>query len=161
MLSLKQNVLGVQFAQLIAICFHFADTFSLTKNGWLKADEFEESICLLEHLKQYHFQTLHTNHWFSYYVPDGHDIEVYLFKATPESKNIFLAEYNRMFYDGVLWRKPEDFCFFQKGKLILGSVSHENICYVYEQEDALGEQIKCYGEWEQIPDALEEQIQIF
>ena len=41
-----------------------------------------------------------------------------------------------------------------------GSVSHENICYVYGRGDDWEDKIKQQGLWEDIPDVLEEQIRI-
>lgn len=158
MLSLKSNIVGKQFAEQISACFKFADTFSLTENGWLKSCEQEESIQLLRSLNPYHIKTLHTDHWFCYYVPKGYEKEVYLFRATPESRDILLSAYNRIFHDGVLWKEPEDLCFFQSGQLIFGSVSHENICFVYDAD--LGKLLQPYGVWEQIPDEEKEQIQL-
>lgn len=156
MISLKSNIVGKDFARQISACFNFADTFSLTKNGWLKSCEHEKSTQLLRLLNPYHIETLHTNHWFCYYVPKGSEKEVYLFRTTPEARDIILSTYNRIFHDGVLWKEPEDLCFFKGGKLIFGSVSHENICFVYD--DVLGKQLQSYGVWEQIPDEKEEQI---
>ncbi len=96
MLSLLNNICGQPFAEYISACFHRADMFSLTKNGW---------------------------------------------KGAAESKEHSL-------------------CFFEKGKLFAGSVSHENICYVYGRGDEWEDKIKQHGLWEEIPDVLEEQIRI-
>lgn len=160
MLSLLNNICGQPFAEYISACFHRADMFSLTKNGWKGAAESKEHSCLLQRLSQYHIQTIHTNHWFCFRVPEGYKLEVYLFTADAESKKIILEEYNRIFHGNVLWNQPEDLCFFEKGKLFAGSVSHENICYVYGRGDEWEDKIKQHGLWEEIPDALEEQIQI-
>ncbi len=89
-----------------------------------------------------------------------HVLEVYLFRAAPESKRIILEEYNSLFTGGDIWKEPEDLCFLKKGRLFSGSVSHEYICYVYEQGHDWGEQIKHHGIWEQVPDELNERIQI-
>lgn len=160
MLSLTSNICGKPFCDYLSVCFQHADVFSLTQNGWFDADKNEESDRLLQLLKPYHIHTLRTNHWFCYRVPAGYKIVIYLFKAIPETKDILLAEYNSIFYKDTLWRKPEDMCFFKKGKLICGSVSHERICYAYEQGNSFEDQIKLHGIWEQVPTDLIEQIQI-
>jgi hypothetical protein len=44
-----------------------------------------------------------------------------------------IANYNSIFYNGAVWHTPEDLCFFKGSTLISGSVSHENICFVYNE----------------------------
>jgi len=156
MLALNKNVSGKEFEQLICSCFRASDSFSLTKNSWLTSKDEKESINLLHQLLPYHIETRHTNRWFCYRVPVDQEIEIYLFRATLESQKIFLTAYNCIFNDGVLWRVPEDVCFFKNGKLILGSVSHENICYVYD--DGLKKKLQGCGEWTNIPTEKVEQI---
>ena len=156
MLSLTANLSGKEYEQLISICFKFADLFSLTKNGWITPKEEKESTDLMQRLLPYHIETRHTDRWFCYRVPDEQKIETYLFRATPESQKILLTSYNCMFNDGVIWRVPEDLCFFKEGKLVLGSVSHENICYVYDEE--LAKKLQGCGKWEDIPEEENERI---
>lgn len=156
MLSLIKNVCGENFVKQISTCFEFADTFSLTRNNWLKPDEQENSLHLLQRLEPYHIETRHTNHWFCYYVPKEANIELYLFHATADAKIVLLSAYSQMFNDGVLWTVPEDLCFFKNGRLIFGSVSHENICFVYDEE--LGAQLRNCGEWESVAAEESEQI---
>lgn len=115
---------------------------------WLeKHTEKDESDQILQLLAPYHIRTLHTNCWFCHRVPDGYDIEVYLFNAVRQARDIILEKYSSLFYDNPVWDKPEDLCFFQNGILISGSVSHENICFAYEQENSFLEDIKLYGMW--------------
>lgn len=159
MLSLSSNIVGSAFEGYVSACFQKADTFSLTKNRW-RWDESEEHARVLQRLSPYYIRTLHTNHWFAFYLPEGYELEVYLFRADPEAKRIILEEYNSLFIGGNIWKKPEDLCFFKEGRLFSGSVSHEYICYVYEQGHDWDEQIKHHGIWEQVPDELNERIQI-
>lgn len=160
MYSILNNINGQAFESYISICFENADIFSLTKNGWGGADKCGESIRILQLLSPYRIHTVHTNHWFCYRVPDGYEIEVYLFTATVESKQIILEKYNSIFYQDNVWDKPEDLCFFKNGKLIAGSVSHEKICFLYPQADELKALTKICGAWEEVPDEAEEQIQL-
>ncbi len=160
MLSLLNNICGRPFEEYISACFQRADTFSLTKNGWNGLAESEEHSRLLQRLSQFHIHTIHTNHWFCFRVPEGYKLEVYLFSAASGSKRVILEEYNRIFHGKVPWKQPEDLCFFEKGKLFAGSVSHENICYVYGRGDEWEDKMKQYGIWEEIPDVLDEQIKI-
>ena len=143
----------------VSACFQKTDTFSLTKNRWGCADS-GEHIRVLQRLSPYHIRTLQTNHWFSCYIPEGHELEVYFFRVVPEFKRIILEEYNSLFIEDNIWKKSEDLCFFKEGRLFSGSVSHELICYVYGQGHDWDELITHHGIWEQVPDELNERIQI-
>ena len=152
MLSLLENIQGKDYAEYISAHLPIADAFSLTKNGWPAADKMRDSTRILNELSPYHLRTIHTNRWFCYCVPPGYSIEVYLFQFTSKSKDILIANYNSLFYKDVTWYKPEDLCFFKGSILISGSVSHENICFVYN------ENLQLPGLLENKPSALEEQI---
>jgi hypothetical protein len=162
MFSLLDNIQGEDFVKFISTCFCHADTFSLSKNRWPTKNQSGESARILQRLRPYHTRTLHTDTWFSMRVLNWDLLEVYLFEATPDSKNILLDEYDSIFYADTYWEKPEDLCFFKNGRLLAGSVTHEQICYVYEQKDVRDfmEQIKLCGRWEQCPTDLAGQIQI-
>ena len=129
MYSLLSDISGQSFEKFISFCFEKADVFSLTKSGWPGSDRSGDFIRVMQLLKPYLINTVHINHWFCYRVPEGHDKEVYLFTANAESKRIILEQYDSLFYQDKAWYKPEDFCFFQNGKLTVGSVSHERICF--------------------------------
>ena len=79
-------------------------------------------------------QTIYTERWFGQCVPKDQKMEIYIFRFTNESKRILLFNYDSIFYNGVVWNKPEDLCFFKESKLISGSLTHENICYVYDEK---------------------------
>lgn len=158
MLSLKKNMYGEQFSALISSCFSLADTFSLTKNRWFSEEKDKDSTHLLQDLAPYYIKTLYMDRWFCYRVPKENPLEIYLFKTDSQARDILVETYDRLFLDGVLWKEPEDLCFFKSGKLIFGSVSHENICFVYGRD--LEEQVQNQGEWEQVPNQVAEQIQI-
>ncbi len=154
MLSLLENITGQSFIEYVSAHSGIADTFSLTKNGWSTAEKSHEQSVILKALVPYHIKTVYTNRWFCHCVPDGYKIEVYLFHFTPESKKILLSYYDSIFYNGSVWSKPEDLCFFKNQKLISGSVTHENICFSYI------ETMKLPGTWESIPTNTSEQISI-
>lgn len=160
MLSLSNNITGKSFVGYVSACFCYADVFSLTQNGWKNTQKKDEPDQILQLLAPYHIRTLHTNCWFCHRVPNGYDIEVYLFNAVRQTRDIILEKYSSLFYNNSVWDKPEDLCFFQNGILISGSVSHENICFAYEQENSFLKDIKLYGIWENIPAIAEEQIRI-
>lgn len=154
MLSLLENLRGQAFSEYVSTCFQVSDIFSLTKNGWSTANQSNEAALILKLLAPYHLRTLHTNRWFCYRVPAEHDIEIYTFRSTQEAKKILLSNYDSIFYDDHVWKKPEDLCFFKEQKLFSGSVAHERICFVYDDT------IQLPGRWEAVPSNLVEQIQI-
>lgn len=160
MYSLLSNISGQPFEKFISFCFEHTDTFSLTKNSWLGAGKSHESNRVMQLLSPYQINTVHTNHWFCYRVPEGYDIEVYLFTATAESKRIILEQYDSLFYQDKVWDKPEDLCFFQDGRLMAGSVSHERICFLYPQTNEWMALTEICGTWEEVLSEAEEQIQL-
>ena len=160
MLSLINNLCVEHFAELIDVCFPLADTFSLTKNGWGFDCERSERERVLSLFAPYHIRTLRTLHWFCQCVPPGYEKEVYLFRATEESKQILLSEYKSIFYEENVWTKPEDLCFFKDSRLILGSLAHERICYAYDYEEQFIQKITFQDAWENCRDVFEEQIRI-
>lgn len=152
MLSLLENITGQSFDQYLSVHSGLADVFSLTKNGWANAGDSPQHASVLNALAPYYIKTIHVNRWFCHCVPNNYDVEVYLFRFTPESKRILLAYYDSIFYVDSVWSKPEDLCFFNKNKLISGSVTHEKICFEYS------ENIKLPGLWETIQANVDEQI---
>ena len=133
--------------------------YSLLSN--ISGQPFEnEFIRVMQLLSPYHINTVHTNHWFCYRVPEGYDKEVYLFAATAESKRIILVQYDSLFYQDKAWDKPEDLCFFQNGRLMVGSVSHERICFLYPQTNEWMALTELCGTWKEAPNETEEQIQL-
>ena len=118
MLSLLENITGQLFSEYISAHISIADSFSLTKNGWSNAENSPQHSAVLNALAPYHIKTIYVNRWFCHCVPDQYKMEVYLFHFTPESKEILLSHYDSIFYNGTVWSKPEDLCFFKNKKLI-------------------------------------------
>lgn len=160
MLSLIRNLNGQYFEEFLSACFEIGDVFSLSRNGWSNAGESVESKRILSLLSPYHINTLHTENWFCQHVPQGYEKEIYLFRATEDAKKIMLSEYKSVFYEGSVWMKPEDLCFFKNGKLFMGSLTHEDICYVYNYEVLFLERTAGLSIWEKGSDVLAEQISL-
>ena len=160
MLSLEKNLCGEHFDEYVAVCAAFADTFSLTENGWDFADKEAEKERILTLFAPYLIRTGRINRWFASYTPAGYEKEVMLFRMTEESKRLLLSEYRSIFYDGTVWKKPEDLCYFRDGKLISGSVTHEQICFVYDHEDEFSAKITLNGAWKTVKTRTEEQINL-
>lgn len=158
MLSLQDNICKHDFERFISICFETFDFFSLTENGWEITDKEAEARRIKKILEPFHIRSISTSSWFAYSVPQNRRIEVCLYKTTQQAKDIFLKEYHSMFYEGSVWKKPEDICFFKGEKLIVGSSTHEKICYVYENDIEFLQKIIDCGNWKSMPDNKQEQI---
>ena len=155
MFSLNKNISGQDFIDLISVCFDHANIFSLSQNRWFDVVS-ERSAQLLQQLCPYYIKDLDTNRWFCHYVPKEFAYKVYLFRTVPEAKSIILSAYSKLFFDGTAWEEPENICFFRDNRLVLGSVSHEKICYLYDSE--LWRLLKKKDFWECVPDEANERI---
>lgn len=148
------NIIGHEFEQYISAHEHIATAFSLSKNRWPNTDTASHSLRILKALEPFRLKTVQTNHWFHMYVPDGDKLEIYIYAFNQDTKAILLSNYHSVFYTGAVWDTPEDLCFFKGQHLISGSVTHECICSVYEDEMILP------GQWEVLPDDTAEKIVI-
>ena len=152
MLSLLENLTGQEFVDYVSAHNGIATSFSLSKSRWPTAANSRESARILNELSPYLIQTVYAERWFGQCVPKDQKMEIYIFRFTNESKRILLFNYDSIFYNGVVWNKPEDLCFFKGSKLISGSLTHENICYVYDEKMHLP------GVWEKLSSNQAEQI---
>lgn len=168
MLMLRKNIELNNFIKLLDICFEISSYFSFTKNKIFSIAESEARAKFLQELEPFYVKTIITQHWHSYYVPPENAIEVCLFKTEINAKliikkyfdNIFLEERNSDGTLGKLKPVPEDLCFFYQNKLLLGTVSHENICFAYPHSEQLMVKFEKLGEWERILFSDEEQVTI-
>ena len=154
LLSEKDNMIGKAFEQYISAHDHIATAFSLSKNRWSNTETDSKSLRILNALDPFRLKTVQTSHWFHMYVPDEYKLEVYIYVFNQETKAILLSNYHSIFYTGEVWDTPEDICFFKGRHLISGSVTHECICSVYEDELILP------GQWEDLLDDTAEKIVI-
>lgn len=168
MLKLQENIELNNFTKLLDLCFKISSYFSFTKNIDFSIEEREARAKFLKELEPFYVKTIITQHWHCYYVPPENAKEVYLFKTDMNAKliiqkyfnNIFLKELNS---DGTLGKYkpvPEDLCFFYQNKLLLGTVSHENICYAYPYSEQLMVEFEKLGHWARIPFSDKEQVTI-
>lgn len=155
MLSLDKIISKSAFDRLLAECINTADTFSLTEGPKL----YPEGKALLDALQPYLIKTIETQHWFSYYVPKSCKKRVYIFKVCEESVTALKEFYKGLFVDeDTRWTTLEDLCFFLNKKLVLGTVTHEYICYFYPPTEELNEQFKELCDWQEAEDNLNERI---
>ncbi|SHM88004.1 hypothetical protein SAMN02746066_03720 [Anaerosporobacter mobilis DSM 15930] len=74
---------------------------------------------------------------------------VYEKEHTSYFDNLFQQERNLDGTWGNIKNLPEDLCFFTGNKLLLGTVSHEDICYVYPPTKEIASQFIKLGNWEE------------
>ncbi|WP_310602727.1 hypothetical protein [Anaerosporobacter sp.] len=164
MLSLNSNIGGKKFYRLMNLCFELSTHFSFTKRTFHKKDV--EYKMFLEDLSPSYIDTRFTPHWFCYYVPETTPLEVQLFTTDNNMKHIVKKHFDNLFQNermkdgtlGNLKNLPEDMCFFIGDKLLLGTVSHEKICYVYPPTQEIAERFMELGEWEEVECIEEEHI---
>ena len=155
MLSLKTEPKSSSLKQLFSECFQLSDTFSLTSGPYTTPS----GEALLYLLKTYWLHTFKTRHWFCYYVPEGYEKRVFLFRSCAESKRIMMDSYRHLFFGNDFeWDLPEDICFFSGGKLFMGTVSHEGICYVYPPSQETAHRFQEICRWETRNEDTREQI---
>lgn len=153
MIRLKNNIEGEKYRQLINICFDLSTYFSFTKPTFYTKDKIYKKF--LYDLNTYYNQTFFTSHWFCYYVPESTPLEVYLFNADNDIKHVLMKYFDNLFQQersldgtwGNVKNLPQDLCFFMGNKLLLGTVSHENICYVYPPTKEIANQFLQLGNW--------------
>lgn len=117
---------------LFDICFANSDAFSLT---YVNAPQ--KSITLQNKLKTFILGEIVTTKWFCYQVTEKNQLHIVVYKSNDSTSAIMKKYYPGMFCsdlmgEGISWdQNAEDVCFFKNGKLILGTVSHERICYAF------------------------------
>lgn len=166
MISLRSNICGEQYNQLIDICFDLSTHFSFTKRSFHKEDGLYKKF--IEDLTPSYKRTLLTSHWFCYYVSQSTPLEIQLFSTDNNMReiiknyfdNLFQREWNANEVTGNIKNLPEDLCFFTDSKLLLGTVSHEEICYVYPPTKEIANQFIKLGNWEEKSYIPEEHIHI-
>jgi hypothetical protein len=61
---------------------------------------------------------------------------------------------------GNIKNLPEDLCFFMQNELLLGTISHEGICYAYPPSEQISDSLKKLGDWQEVDYIKEEHITI-
>lgn len=170
-LEIPMTILGDTFSDFLELCFRNADLFSLNRAIWTDCI-FED---LQKELEPFLVKEIYTLKWFGYdysIAPsnDRRQLKVYLYHASTTAKNILLRYCSDVFlrklHAGVLQdsrQTLEDLCFFSKGKLFVGTVSHEYLLNVLPINKEFENFIMDSGEWnyiEQLPIHIETYIDI-
>lgn len=116
-------------------------------------------------LAPYLLHRLKTTRWFCYYTTKSNPQHVQIYPLNERTKELLRTYYRGLFLDdwseaGRHWIPSlEDLCFFQNGKLLLGTVSHEHICGAYPEDEALAQRFKdAIPGWEESDRFIDEQI---
>lgn len=162
MLKTETDIEGRAFEDLLDICFENAAYFSLTKNTWSDRQTVLNSE-FYNMLGPYLCGDIFAPHWFCQYSKGQYINEVFIFRADPKAKHVLLK-----FQDRLLGNRTEksigeslyDLCFFNGGKLFLGTVSHEMICRVYPFSGEFADEVRKLGAWTEEEPRLSEQIEL-
>lgn len=140
---------------LLHLCFTHADRFTLTVDH-------PPDIATLPQLEPYAVYKGIFPHWFGYgrHTQNRFVKGTRLFyRACPETETIlceamaninatrYLYPSEKAAYD---FRPPADLCFFQKGKLLFGSVFHESFSSLYPPTSAFWEEAVKLAQWEKM-----------
>ena len=126
------TIRGDAFRQLMEICFARADRFSMNTVPF----------------RERHFET---EQWFCY-AGTWPPLRVNVYRACPETLELVMTELDDLFlgrHDPPSFCSLEDLCFFRKGKLFFGTVTHEFMCYAHVEDPEFGNALKALGPWEE------------
>lgn len=152
------------FQNLLDLCFHYASYFSLTIAPWYTSTKTD----LMTELEPYLMKKIRVQKWFGYDLSlSDRSLDVIIYRATSTTQDIlqkyifdiFLQEDN----NGQIMQNTqslEDLCFFTDTILLLGTVSHEYLCYVNPINETVGQKIITMGNWTYCNDVLNARINI-
>ena len=117
---------------IISLCLQQCDCFSLTQVTFPWCNTVLETA-----LRPFCKEKRTTLNWFCYHVTEENPLSVFLYPVNEETTLLLKEHYCDFFLnDNQLPLSLEDLCFFQNGKLMLGTVSHEYICQVFPPDTA-------------------------
>lgn len=131
----SENIRGERFKNVIDICFKYSTFFSLTTN--FDAIENSFSKKLVNDLNYFLLKNFKTDHWHCYYILDkSKPLNISIYKSNEKTKQILIDSCNNIYLEidkgGFI---AEDICFFSNNELLLGTVSHANICHIYPSSE--------------------------
>lgn len=142
---------------LYDLMFRYADTFSFSRPGYrnrLPDRMNPKKTPLRDRLRPYFVKKIHADGWYGW---PGEEVEVFIYRCCGETREIlwdlvpelFVQPTTDRFY-GLVYPEFEDLCFYRKGKMLLGSLSHEFMCTVYPPEDEIfpADILNTIGKWQ-------------
>ncbi|MBQ8370760.1 MAG: hypothetical protein IJY35_12355 [Clostridia bacterium] len=138
----RKDKIREETAALFDLMFRCSDCFSFTITEDFReiAPQIQQrKNPLRDALKPYFVQKFTTYHWYGWF---NRELEIFVYRCCPQTREI-LAEYcPELFIHSIkdkytVIRHPEfeDLCFYQDGRMILGSLSHEYMCTIYPPDD--------------------------
>ncbi|MCL1934797.1 MAG: hypothetical protein FWF57_00215 [Defluviitaleaceae bacterium] len=146
------NVIGENFKELLNYLFSNCNVISFS-NAYVYEDIYTRKLKdkkdfnkFSKDIEKYHIKTFDTPYWHCYfaYLNENEEYEGYiqvsLYKATEELKNIILEYTDNLFFEIlsneynryiVNPKTLEDICFFKNDELLLGTSSMSKSCSIY------------------------------
>lgn len=152
-----------EYIQLMHLCFSRATLFSMTRAKW----DSSTNESLEKDLKPFLKKTIKTCHWFCYGVREDSPLDILIFQANRETEGSILKYFRDIFlhhrYNGE-WRSStqtlEDLCFFSQNRLFLGTVTHEELCYIYPPDKQFESFIRGNSYWIAEVDSYKQQVNL-
>ncbi len=156
----KDELCGERFWRFLDVCFAYADSFSMAKFPLSDCDVVPNGAEVL--LEPYQLKTLTPNSWYGYSQYSGRMIQT-IYCTTPDAlqimkrcyQDIFLQKRNKVPkvpVDTVGFRSKwvsvlEDLCFWHKGNICIGTISHERICTTNQIDDVFAQKLCELAAW--------------
>ena len=153
MLWMEDNEInGDALAALWDACFDRADAFTLCRAVWTHAT----NDALRQELEPYRVRSFHTVRWFCHMSTEPF-LEVSEYRANADTRRIVKQHVTELYF-GISRNRDlhtlEDICFFRKGSLFFGSVSHEGFCAALPDTQDFEKMLWNIGMWPKEEDPL-------
>ena len=144
------------FYALLDICFEYGDCFSLRYEDGLPQ---EKCHPLEMELSPYLIKRLTVDQWFGYYnVPGWPRVPILtqcIFQAIPETQRLLTKYCGDIFFvrerEESRYKRPffccRDLCLFRKQQLLLGTISHKEMAFIYPPSDEFFIDLLNAGRW--------------
>lgn len=157
--DLSGGIRDRNFEVFLDICFEYSDAVSFSKINLSGYEEYKSVTELM--LEPHLIKWLRADKWYGYPRLNG-SMTQFIYSADSETKKILLDCYSDIFLkDAAKWKryKPlwnvnkhaallEDMCFWNRGKMLLGTVSHEFICSTNDIGDDFSMRLLKIASWE-------------
>jgi len=151
-LKANGNIEGKHFNDFIDLCFEISNYFSFTIRNF--HDQEEKYKKFLQELQAYFYKKIKTVHWFCYGVKKHQPLEIYIYKANNEAKSVIKKYYDNLFLEDAINKNlrnmPEDLCFYYKNKVVIGTVSHEYICWLFSPNEQIKKRFQKICSWKEL-----------
>lgn len=134
---ISNNISNIKFRKFIKYLFENSTCFTLTFHN----KDYDK--VLYKNLSPFLIKNIKTFNWYRYKTLEK-PLNIFVYNTNNVSMNIILNTFNSLFeyYYGI-----EDICFFNKHKLIFGSVTHENIADLFLNFENDIKYFEEFGDW--------------